>query len=106
MNKYQFQIVGAQQFEYIMGEGEYASPGAAVAAYNELRKAYSGEKAGEGITNKEFDAFLDYYLQTNSGSTEVYAKMSKDQQDRIQMLKRAFARIKNKGEPQIEQDDN
>ena len=50
-------------------------------------------KGGEGLTEKEFDNFLDTYLSTDTGDVNVYEKMNREQSDRIQMLKRSFKRI-------------
>lgn len=90
--KYQFQIVGAQQYEYIMGEHDFSSPEAAVEAYKALREAYS-PKGGPGISTKEWNAAIDRYLTDGTGETEQFFRMSKSQQDCLQEIKKSYNRI-------------
>lgn len=95
--KYQFQIVGAQQYEYVMGEGDFASPEAAVEAYKALREAYT---AKPGLAPKEFNKVVDEYCSTGTllNGTELYAQMNEKQQFFFQTLKNSDKRreAKNK----------
>ncbi len=79
------------QYAYIEIEAEVNSVDDAVVAYNDAMRLI---KPQDGLPSKDFDKFLDKYLSENTGELEIYNQMSKDQQDRIQMLKRSFARIK------------
>lgn len=93
--KYQYQIVGAQQFEYIMGEGDFDSPDAAVEAYKALREAYT-EKPG--ITPKELDMIIESMClgKTVENGTNLWDKATHAQKDQINCLKRALKRIEAK----------
>lgn len=69
----------------------------AIDAYKALTEAYRGtQNPSEGLISKDFDKALDRYLCGNGMDSEAYAAMNKEQVDRIQMVKRAFARIKNR----------
>jgi hypothetical protein len=48
------------------------------------------------MTDKDFNKVLDHYLITGKMKSEHYEMMSEEQQNIIQIIKRAFARIKNK----------
>lgn len=63
--------------------------------YKEL-KAYTKEV--KGLSDKEFNAALDEYLNTNSikNGTEIYAQMNPQQQSIIQAIKRSIKRIEIK----------
>lgn len=80
-----------EQFAYIEQEVECATPEEAVEAYHALASAYKG---GDGLSEKDFNAFLDTYLFDGTGSSDVYAAMSKTQQEFIQTLKRSLKRIR------------
>lgn len=88
--KAQYQIVGNKQFEYIMLESEVESPAEAVEAYSALVRTFNG---GFGLEQKEFNKALDRYLTDGTGETEIYLAMSKEQQNVIQEIKKAFKRI-------------
>lgn len=93
--KYQYQIVGSQQYEYIMGEGEFDSPDAAVEAYKALREAYSQKP---GLASKEWNKAVDEYCNTGTllNGTELYHQMSEKQQFFFQELKKHEKRGKSK----------
>lgn len=65
----------------------------AVDAHNELLVAYRG---GLGIETKEFNEALDRYLTENTGETDQYLRMSKDQQAVFQEIKKSLKRIEYK----------
>jgi hypothetical protein len=50
------------------------------------------------MTDKDFNMVLDHYLMTAKMKSEHYEMMSDEQRNIIQIIKRAFARIKNKDE--------
>jgi len=60
-------------------------------ANDELHRIFNG---GEGISETDFNAFLDKYLEGDlKGGLEVYEKMNKEQQTIIQAIKRSKKRI-------------
>jgi len=63
------------------------------ASYRELSKAYQGSS---GLEPKLFNGVLDKYLVEEIMDSEEYVAMSPAQQDIIQTIKRAKARIKSK----------
>lgn len=65
----------------------------AVNEHNGLLVAYRG---GFGLDTKEFNACLDRYLHDGTGETDVYLRMSKEQQSVIQEIKKAYKRIEAK----------
>lgn len=65
-------------------------------SYEEAKALYVPPVALEGLPDKEFNACLDRYLTDGTGETDVYLRMSKEQQHIIQCLKRAFKRIEAK----------
>lgn len=75
-----------------------------ITAFNEkVTEAFKREKTGPGLTDKEFNYFLDVYLTNGTGSSDVYAKMNLSQQGCIQAIKRSMKRIKrNPNEEEIE----
>ena len=95
--KITYQIVGAQQFEYIMIEEEALSQEDAVERYNRLKEAFAGAKhpVGEGLEHKEWCMALDEYLTTNSlkDGSNIYEKMNDEQKRIMQEIKKAFKRI-------------
>lgn len=68
--------------------------------YKSFKETFS-ENKNVGLSDKEFNAFLDTYLFDGTGSADVYAAMNKTQQEFIQTLKRSLKRIK-RNEPSIE----
>ena len=52
-----------------------------------------GFKQQEGITDKDFNGFLDKYLRENTGDLETYNRMSESQKNIIQAIKRSVKRI-------------
>lgn len=97
--KYTYQIVGAAQFEYIMGEGDFQTSEAVVAEYKGLREAFH-TKAGSGLLPKDFNKAVDEYCSTGTllNGTELYAQMNEKQQFFFQTLKNSDKRreAKNK----------
>ena len=91
--KYQFQIVGAQQFEYIMGECEATDPKDAVASYYALKRAYH---EGGGLPSKEFNAVYDQLIVKGNitGDPGITGKMSQAQQFALNELKKSLKRLK------------
>ena len=80
------------QFAFIEAEVE-GSPQEIVEAYNELNQAYWGQGGGEGLPKKEFDELLDDYCWNDGAmASEHYEKMSAEQQNIIQAIKRSKKR--------------
>ncbi len=92
--KFQFQIVGDQQYEYIMQEGEFDSPEAAVAAYKALREAHIPKT---GLPTAEFNKALERYLTDGTGETDEFARMGTvkvfSQQDLFKEINKCLKRI-------------
>lgn len=101
--KYQYQIVGTAQYEYIMGEDDFESPEAAVEAYKALREAFHPLASMPGLSSKDWNNVLDSYINGNPMAPDTYYAMSPEQQKIIQELKKCFKRIKSKnGETEID----
>lgn len=82
-----------EQFAFIELEMEVDSPDAAVEAYHTTTGLFQPKS---GLPDKDFNSFLDTYLESNTGDVNVYNKMSKEQQDVIQTIKRSVKRIEYK----------
>lgn len=71
-------------------------------AYKEFNEII---KPKAGLSQKDFNACLDRYLNDGTGETEVYLAMSPSQQAVIQEIKKAFKRIEaREGKLQVETD--
>ena len=81
--------ISTGQFEYLAFEVE-GTPEAAVEAYRALQVAFKG---GEGLPEKEFNAFLDRQLMGETNHVEEYQLMSAEQQKVVQTIKRSLKRI-------------
>lgn len=77
------------QFGYI----EIEHSGAIEDIVEEHRLMLRSYQGGEGLPDKDFNRFLDTYLNSNKGELEVYNKMSPEQQNIIQTIKRSLKRI-------------
>ncbi len=84
--------LATDQFCYINFQF-YGSREETIAEYRRIKKLYEGVA---GLPEREFCQALDRYLSGDGMSAEVYEGMSKEQQDTIQCLKRAFKRIKSR----------
>lgn len=80
------------QYAYIEVESEADSIEDAYEAYKEAMKMIQGGNTG-GLPPKEWNAWLDGYLNTKTGDAEQYAAMSPEQQRVIQEIKRSLKRI-------------
>ena len=88
-----------EQYGFIEVEEDIGSIEEAFDVYHISAKFY---KSGEGISVKDFNDALDTYLVKETGNTEQYLSMSKQQQDVFQEIKKALARIKSReGKPVI-----
>jgi hypothetical protein len=77
------------QFGYIETQFE----GTAEEAFEEHNRLINLHNGGFGLSRDEFNDCLDEYLSENTGSTEMYLKMSKEQQTIIQEIKKALKRL-------------
>lgn len=104
--KYQFQIVGNKQFEYIMGEGEFETVQSAVEAYKSLTEAYTtSSKPLEGLSDKQLDDVIKKMMLGISivGGTELWSHATPAQKLEINRVKRLLKQIKAKGEePEVD----
>ncbi len=70
--------------------------------YEDYQRALKEEDpSGSGIPDKDFNLFLDTYLKSGTGSSDVYAQMNAEQQKTIQCIKRSLKRIKSNPEEEI-----
>lgn len=85
--------IATRQYEFIEFEKDVETIGEAVELYEE---GISLANAGEGLTEKEFNAVLDEYLSTGNvvNGTEHYEKMNERQRDIVQSVKRSIKRCK------------
>lgn len=64
--------------------------------HDELVAAFARE-TGEGLSPKEFNAFMDTYLSTGKpGEIDDWARMSDEQKNIVNEVKKCFLRLKNK----------
>lgn len=78
------------------GNIKFQLEGTAEDMMDEARRLIKGWTGGFGLPPKEYNAFLDQYINDGTGNLETYNLMSKDQQAVIQELKKAFKRIKSR----------
>jgi phage tail tape-measure protein len=80
------------RFGYIEFEFE-GTPDEAIEEYERLTAILKGE-AGTGLDSRVYNGVLDEYLTTGSISNgaDLYAQMSKDQQNVIQEIKKSHKR--------------
>lgn len=80
------------QYGYIETEFE-GTVEETIAEHNRILLLYNG---GFGLEPKEFNKALDRYLNEGTGETEVYLKMSKEQQMVFQEIKKSIKRTEAK----------
>lgn len=84
--------VPTEQFAFVEQEFDREmTPDEVIEAYNALQRAYKG---GDGLNDKDFNAFIDRYLLGDKNHVEEYQLMNKEQQNVCQIIKRSLARIK------------
>jgi len=88
--------IPTEQYGYVEFEVEL-EPEDAIAHYNEIVRA---ARAGDGLEKKEFDAFIDRYLEGEDNHIEQYEKMNAEQKTIVQCIKRSLARIDYKHKKQ------
>ncbi len=71
------------------------------AAIDEMEELMAYQKGGDGLSEKDFNFFLDTYLKSGTGSSDTYAQMNAEQQKTIQCIKRSLKRIKSNPEEEI-----
>lgn len=77
------------QYGYIETEFE----GTAEEAFAEHDRLINIHNGGFGLPKEEFNEALDRYLSDQTGDTDQYLRMSKEQQLVIQEIKKAFKRL-------------
>lgn len=85
--------ISTAQFEYIQIEEELYTQDEAVERYYALKDLYSPPSDELGLPVKEYNKCLDQYVIDGTGVTELYLRMSKDQQRVFQELKKCFKRL-------------
>lgn len=87
--------IPTEQYAYVEVEFEGTSE-EIIAKYREITNMYKNNSLG--LTVKEFNVVLDRYLEVANLSEEEYNRMSVDQQNVIQQLKKAFKRAEAKND--------
>lgn len=88
--------IPTDQYAYAEVEKEFdtnPSPEDVAGMYREFKEAFTVK---EGLSAKDFNAWLDRYLTDNTGDVEMYVKMNPEQQGIIQAIKRSVNRISAK----------
>lgn len=84
-----------EQYGFILKHYEGTDEGV-VEEYRSLQAEW-GSRSEEGISTKDFNAFIDSYLLGNlDGLGEVYQGMNSIQQAQVQVIKRSLARLKGR----------
>ena len=81
------------QYAFIEVETEVMSKEEAIESYHEAMRLL---KPKEGISDRDFNAFLDRQLLGESNHVEEYQLMSQEQKNVVQAVKRALKRIEAK----------
>lgn len=84
-------IPTAQQYSYIEIETE-GTLDEIVDQYNEANARVNG-KSGQGISDKEFNAFIDNQMSGIPNTLETYNQMSPEQQMVVQKVKLSIKRL-------------
>ncbi len=71
--------------------------------YENLAAAF---KPQAGLGDKDFNAFIDYMLLGTPNHIEMYEKLSDQQRDIVQCLKRALKRLESREDPKPLRDRN
>lgn len=87
--------LATEQFCYIEFDYEGTAEDT-IAEHNRLIRLYKPQ--GEGLDDKEMNRCVDEYLTTENlvNGTELYERMSPEQQEWFQITKRALKRIKSR----------
>lgn len=87
--------IPCEQFAFIEIQTD-ATPTETIELYRHYTALYKG---GIGITEREFQQYLDAFITKDSPITaDEYAAMSREQQNVIQVIKRAIKRIRSREE--------
>ena len=88
--------VPVEQYGFISAEWEGDDPKASYEAYNAIAGAFKPAPVNS-LPDKEFNNFIDEMLKTKKivNGQEAYEKMSPQQKDIIQSVKRSFKRLGN-----------
>lgn len=103
LKKYDLTTIRIPTIEYGYIEFPFqGTPEEAIAEHNRIINLYNG---GFGLEPKEFNKALDEILKTGklTNGADLYPKMSKEQQNVLQELKKALKRItydETKGKPE------
>lgn len=94
--------VPTQQYGYIEAEQDIDDALPVDTAQEKIRWMHDflvktmAERPVNELPKKDFDQFIDTYLQGGNNHIEVYEKMSPAQKDIVQTIKRSLARINYK----------
>lgn len=75
------------EFRY---DDKFIQPADLIAKYREAMREFKG---GPGLTEREFQAFIDRQLCGDPNQADEYARTSNEQKNVIQIIKRALKRI-------------
>ncbi len=91
--------VPVEQYGFVAVEFERGEqPGGDIAElYREVSSAF---KTQAGVPPKEYNTFIDSMLLGESNHIDVWEKLSDDQRDAAQVIKRALKRISAKNQPE------
>ena len=85
--------IPTEQYGFVEVEFEASSEDFVAQTYRDIAAAF---KPKSGLSDKDYNSFIDRYLLGELVHTEEYAAMSPDQQKTVQVIKRSLARIKSK----------
>lgn len=93
-------IPGKEMYSYVEFEIE-KNPASELSSEEFMRRALEDfdalmreYKGGEGLSEKEFNHFIDRMLLGEDNHVEEYQRMSEKQKEAVQVLKRALKRLK------------
>ena len=96
MKTYKAQIIIKTEEFCNISPAVEGTPEEIVEAYREFRSAINTLKPQVGLSDKEFNDWLDNYLVNGTGDAGKYAEMSPEQMNVIQQIKKSTKRIKSR----------
>ncbi len=85
--------VPVEQYGFVAADVETDDPNEIRAAYQRIADAF---KTGAGVAQKEYNAFIDAMLLGEPNHIDIWEKLSDDQRDAAQVIKRALKRLEAK----------
>ena len=75
---------------------EFQAEGTMEEIFEQHRQALSLNKIQTGISDRDYNGFIDRYLLGEPNHVETYQAMSDSQKDAVQVIKRSLARLKSR----------